>query len=119
MSIERKPSVFERKLLLTPIRKYLELKFRMMVEKNETIGLKPPYLIVSNHVTDWDPLIINCYVEDSISFVAASQVFRHPLMEKVLNYTGAISKTKGRADSSTIRNIIKAKKAKRVIGLFY
>ena len=118
MSIERKPSDFERKLLLTPIRKYLELKFHISVEKNETIGLKPPYLIVGNHVTDWDPLIINCYVDDSISFVAASQVFRHPVMGNVLNYTGAISKTKSRADSSTIRNIIKAKKANRVIGLF-
>jgi 1-acyl-sn-glycerol-3-phosphate acyltransferase len=118
MSIERKPSDFERKLLLTPIRKYLELKFQITVEKNETIGLKPPYLIVGNHVTDWDPLIINCYVDDSISFVAASQVFRHPLLEKVLNYTGAISKTKSRVDSSTIRNIIKAKKANRVIGIF-
>ena len=118
MSIERKISKVEQKLLLTPIKAYINAKYNIVVERNDTIGLKPPYLIVGNHVTDWDPLFINCYVEEPISFVAAASAFRKPFMKKVLNYAGAIPKTKSRTDTSTIRNILKAKKANRVIGLF-
>ena len=118
MSIERKISPLERTLLITPIKKYLDQTFNVEVTVNDTIDLKPPYLILGNHVTNWDPLIINSFVEEPISFVAASQVFKNPLLAKVLHYVGAISKTKNRADSSTIRNIMKAKKANRVIGIF-
>ncbi len=118
MSLKRKISKVEQKLLLTPIKAYINANYNIVVERNDTIGLKPPYLIVGNHVTDWDPLFINCYVEEPISFVAAASAFRKPFMKKVLNYAGAISKTKSRTDTSTIRNILKAKKANRVIGLF-
>lgn len=118
MSVERRVTEFEKNLYLTPLRAYSKLKFNIVVERNDTIGLKPPYIILSNHVTDLDPFFVNCFVEEPISFVASASAFRKPIMKKILNYAGAIPKTKSRTDTSTIRNIIKAKKAGKVIGLF-
>ena len=118
MSIERNPSKFERTLLLTPVRQIIQHKYNVEVTRNDTIGLKPPYVILANHVTNWDPLFLNCYVDESISFVAAASTFQKPLMKKVLTYAGAIPKTKSQADSSTIRNIMKAIKLGRVVGIF-
>ncbi|MER1998288.1 MAG: lysophospholipid acyltransferase family protein [Lysinibacillus sp.] len=118
MSIEKKPTPLQHKCLQVPIRKYIEKKYNVTVERNDTIGLKPPYIILGNHVNNWDPLFINCYVEETMSFVAAAPIFLNPTVKKALDFTGAISKTKGRADRSTIRDIIKAKKAGRIIGLF-
>lgn len=118
MSIEKKPTPLQYNLLATPIRKYIEKKYNVTVERNDTIGLKPPYIILGNHVNNWDPLFINCYVEEGISFVAAAPLFLNPNVRKALDFAGAISKTKGRADRQTVRDILKAKKAGRIIGLF-
>ncbi|WP_058308941.1 lysophospholipid acyltransferase family protein [Gracilibacillus massiliensis] len=118
MSIEKKPANWIVRLLLKAINLYLKRKTTFIVTKNETKQLKPPYLIVSNHVNNWDPLFINLFVDEPIAFVAGEPLFRHPQLKKVLQYTGAIRKTKFRNDTSTIRNLIKAKKHNRVIGLF-
>lgn len=118
MSIQRKPSKLEQKILLSPLRAYLEKKYNIVVERNDTIDLKPPYILLSNHVNNWDPLFINCYVNEPICFVAAAPLFRNKALKKVLDYTGAISKTKSMSDTSTIRNILKAKKNGRAIALF-
>lgn len=118
MSIERKPSRLEQRLILTPIRAFLKRKFHITVERNDTLQMKPPYLILSNHVNNWDPLFINCFVNEPICFVAAAPLFRNPFLKRVLDYTGAISKTKFKNDTSTIRSMLKAKKHNRVIGIF-
>lgn len=118
MSIERKPGKLAQQILLAPLRAYLERRSNVVVERNDTLGLKPPYLILSNHVNNWDPLFINCYVEEPICFVAAAPLFRNPLLKKILDYTGAIPKTKYINDTSTIRSMLKAKKHHRVIGIF-
>lgn len=118
MNSERKISNLEKNMLLLPIKAYINSKYNLVVEQNDTIGLKPPYLILGNHVTDWDPLFINANVEEPIRFVASASAFRKPIMQKILGYAGAIAKTKSRTDTSTIRNILKAKKANRIIGLF-
>lgn len=118
MSIERKPGKLAQTIVLTPLRAYLKLRFNIRIERNDTLQMKPPYLILSNHVNNWDPLFINCYVNEPVCFVAAAPLFRHPLLKRVLDYTGAISKTKSRSDTSTIRSILKAKKHRRIIGIF-
>lgn len=53
-----------------------------------------------------------------LRFIAADPLFRNPFLKHVLHYTGAIPKQKFKNDTSTIRNILKAKKHNRVIGIF-
>lgn len=118
MSPDQKPTPFQFKFLRNSIRFYIEQKYNVTVERNDTLNLQPPYIILGNHVNNWDPLFINCYMEDTVSFVAAAPLFLNPNVRKALDFTGAISKTKGRADRQTVRDIIKAKKANRIIGLF-
>ena len=118
MSIERKPGTTITKWILSSVRAYLESKSHIVIERNDTIGLEPPYLILANHVNNWDPLFINCYVEEPICFVAGEPLFRNPLLRALLNWTGAIAKTKFKNDLSTIKDMMRAKKNKRVIGLF-
>ncbi|WP_208592145.1 lysophospholipid acyltransferase family protein [Gracilibacillus suaedae] len=118
MSIEKKPNKWVKRLLLSAIRLHLHRITKFQVTQNDTKDLKPPYLIVSNHVNNWDPLYINLFVDEPIAFVAGEPLFRNPLLKKILNYTGAIRKTKFKNDTSTIRNVLKAKKHNRVIGLF-
>lgn len=118
MSIEKKPKKLVQRVVLSVAHAIIRSRSRIEVERNDTTGLKPPYLILANHVTNWDPLYINCYVDEPISFVAGASLFRNPLLAKLLNYTGAIPKTKSKNDTRTIRGMLKAKQHGRVIGLF-
>ncbi|HHU18656.1 MAG TPA: hypothetical protein GXZ58_00085 [Bacilli bacterium] len=118
MSIEKQPAKWVENLLRFGIRTYIESRSKIVIDRNDTIDLKPPYIILANHVNNWDPLFINAYVPETISFIAGDSLFRNTFLKKLLDYVGAIPKAKFRNDTSTIRSIIKAKKHDRVIGIF-
>ncbi|ALX49580.1 1-acyl-sn-glycerol-3-phosphate acyltransferase [Lentibacillus amyloliquefaciens] len=118
MSIERKPGKTVERLLRTPIKAFIEHRSDIVIERNDTKDMEGPYIILSNHVNNWDPLLLNCYVDEPISFIAADPLFRNPFLKRILNYVGAIPKQKFKNDTRTIRLILKAKKHNRVIGIF-
>ncbi|SDQ06508.1 lysophospholipid acyltransferase family protein [Virgibacillus salinus] len=118
MSIENKPNMWIINMLLIPIRFFTRNRSKIVIERNDTLHMEPPYIILSNHVNNWDPLILNSYVKEPISFIAADPLFRNPFLKRILNYVGAIPKMKFKNDTSTIRGVLKAKKHNRVIGIF-
>ncbi|WP_176448743.1 1-acyl-sn-glycerol-3-phosphate acyltransferase [Lentibacillus sp. CBA3610] len=90
MSIERKPGKWVQHLLLPSIRAFVERRSTIVIERNDTRNMKGPYLILGNHVNNWDPIILNCYVNEPVSFIAADPLFRTPFLKHILNYVGAI-----------------------------
>ncbi|SHG50371.1 lysophospholipid acyltransferase family protein [Ornithinibacillus halophilus] len=118
MSIEKKPGKLARLILLSPIKAFINSRSKIIIERNDTLEMEGPYIILGHHVTNWDPLILNSYVKEPICFIAGETLFRHPLLKRLLDFTGAIPKMKFKNDTRTIRSVIKAKKHNRVIGIF-
>lgn len=118
MSIERKPPKWIETILRFAIRTIIKRRWKIVVESNDTLDLKPPYIILANHVNNWDPLFINCFVSETMCFVAGDSLFRNRNLKKILNFIGAIPKAKFKNDTNTIRSMLKAKKHHRIIGLF-
>lgn len=118
MSIEHKPSKLVVKVLVLAINAFMKTRSKIVIEQNDTLKMKGPYIILSNHVNNWDPLLINSYVNDPICFVAGDSLFRNPILKRLLDYTGAIPKTKFKKDTNTIRGLLKAKKSNRVMAIF-
>lgn len=100
------------------LKPYLEHRSNIEADIGGVKDLEPPYLIVGNHVNNWDPIFVSLYIDESISFVAGDRFFRGNMLKKLLNYMGAIPKTKFKPDLSTVKTLIHAKKDKRVIGIF-
>lgn len=97
------------------------LQWRYNVQGNTKIleGLKPPFIILSNHVNNLDPFFIGVYVKYPIHFVTSDEQYRNPIKGYFLrNLLGAIPKTKFISDIQTIRHILKLVKEKSVIGIF-
>ncbi len=113
-----RPNKYFFKFVKFVLKMYLKHKSNIEVDLNETKDLNPPYLVVGNHVNNWDPILVNLYVDESIAFVSADRFFRGTMLRKVLNYMGAIPKTKFKPDFSTVKTLLHAKKDKRVIGIF-
>lgn len=82
-------------------------------------GLRPPYVIVGNHVTTRDVFLISKLVPVPVWWVATDAHFRGSALRFLLGLVGAIPKSKAIPDIVTIDTIVKVVRKKRgVIGLF-
>ena len=80
--------------------------------------LRPPYLILPNHTSVWDPFIVNKFVPGVIHYVVSDANFRSRLVEFGLGLVGSIPKTKVMSDLDTVKNIMKVKEAGGIVGIF-
>jgi 1-acyl-sn-glycerol-3-phosphate acyltransferase len=84
----------------------------------EKLNIEPPFLVVSNHVNNLDPVFINLLFDEPIVYVVSDRFYKQKIFGTFLKYIGAISKKKNRVDTGTIRSLKKAIDSKRIIGLF-
>ncbi|MFH1000485.1 MAG: lysophospholipid acyltransferase family protein [Bacteroidota bacterium] len=95
--------------------------WRYRIKKNlpeEVKNLKPPYLVLANHVGFWDPFIAGHFMPHFIHFVSSDAVFRNPLLRFFLTRLGTIPKKKNMRDSQVIRDIVTVIKQGENVGIF-
>ncbi|HUX51876.1 MAG TPA: lysophospholipid acyltransferase family protein [Spirochaetia bacterium] len=98
---------------------FLRIRYNVHLENHAIVkNLKPPYLLLPNHMSYWDPFILGAVVPDPVYFVASDAHFRSPLLNFLLGMVGAIPKTKVMNDSETIRSILSVRRRNGVIGVF-
>lgn len=101
-------------LLWQPVRLFLRLKFgyTCTVAKD----LPENYIVLSNHVTDYDPLLVGASFKRQMYFVASEHVGRWGLASKLLDFGFApILRKKGMSAASAILDVLrKLKKGENV-----
>ena len=80
--------------------------------------IEPPFLILGNHVTNYDPVIISSNQKHLIHWVAGDAVFRHPVLRWAFNRIQTIPKTKGTSDLDTVRLMHQKVREGGIVGLF-
>lgn len=80
--------------------------------------LDPPFLLVGNHVTNFDPVIIASNQRHIIHWVAGDAVFRHPVLRWIFTRIQVIPKTKGTSDLETVRAMHKKIREGAVVGVY-
>jgi 1-acyl-sn-glycerol-3-phosphate acyltransferase len=81
-------------------------------------ALRPPYLVVANHVNYWDPFWISAFLRHPIQFVTSDNIFRDAFFGAAMKLMGSIPKTKLMNDSRTVRQIFSVRSSSGVIGIF-
>ena len=81
-------------------------------------ALRPPFLVIPNHVTTWDPLVVSDYVREPIHFVASDANFRSSIFSWWLRRVGAIAMSKLAGDLATMRIVMRLLSEGKVVGLF-
>ena len=99
------------------IRGYVRRRFNLTAEPCKTDG---PCLIVANHVTNWDPLLLALSFPDRpIRFVASEHIFRHGPVSKLLEWLVApIPRKKAASGADTVMAVLRALKAGDSVCLF-
>lgn len=98
---------------------YLKLRFNMKAENHGLVArLRPPYLVLPNHVGYWDPFMVSIFVPQAIHWVAADANFRSRILRRLLGLVGAIPKAKAVTDFEAIRYILSVRESGGVVGIF-
>ena len=99
------------------VRPVLRAKFNLSGEKLQADG---PFLLVSNHVTGWDPLLVGvCLDGRQAYFVASEHIFRLGLLTKVLHWLLApIPRRKASTGMDTVKACLRHLHAGHSVCLF-
>lgn len=89
---------------------YKAINFKL--EKNK------PYVILSNHVAQIDPIYLAISFKRKINFIAYASVCYGKYQKLLYRYFAPIPKTKGKSDLMTIRESLKVIKNNGIVGLF-
>lgn len=117
--ITKKPNLLVIKFVKWVLPGFLDRKNEFITNAEVIADLKPPYLILANHVNNWDPIFISRYVKHPIQFVTSDNFFRTRWLRYILTeFAGAIPKVKSMSDSRAVKNILRVKKWNGVIGIF-
>lgn len=97
--------------------------FFMALFKIEVIGAQNvpndvPLLICSNHLSNWDPVLLGVAFDRQIRFMAKKELFKIPLLSSLIKLFGAFPVNRGTADPSSLKTAIKLLKDGECVGLF-
>lgn len=112
------PNKIISRIVLAILRWYLGTIFSLHLEKNDTLKMSPPYLLIGNHANFWDGFLVNLFIRDPICFLVSDEYFRNPLLKMLLQIEGSIPKKKFLADLTAVKEALRAKEAGRIIGVF-
>lgn len=99
---------------------FLSTVRRLEIRGAENIPGQGGFLLVSNHRSYWDPIIIGCALPKSrrIYFMAKQELFSIPVLGSVINMLGAFPVKRGGADRTAIRKALDHLSGGRVVGIF-
>ena len=86
----------------------------------ETIkAIQSPYIVISNHLTNWDPILIGISFGRNMYYVATDQIFRMGLKSKLLTFCfSPIARAKTVNETQTVISIFRRLKDKCNICIF-
>ena len=95
------------RILLMP---YIKCRFGFQFEK--IIPKEKPYIVLSNHTSAWDPMLVGMSFPKHMYYVASEHIFRKGFLSKLLNlFLAPIMRVKGRTEMRTAINILKSLKS--------
>lgn len=91
---------------------------RWKVEGREHIPSQGPLIVVSNHTSYWDPVLVGCALPREVHFMAKAELFSYPILKNILYMVRSFPIKRGESDRNALRTAIKLLNNNEVIGVF-
>jgi 1-acyl-sn-glycerol-3-phosphate acyltransferase len=100
------------------VRALLKPFYRIEVIGQDNIPKDAPVIICSNHIDNLDPPVVGITVPRPVYFMAKEELFKVPILGKIISKTNAFPVKRGMSDRDALRKAMKILKDNHVLGLF-
>jgi len=103
--------------------KFIARAVLVLIGRWQVIGLKNvpqsgPLLIVCNHTSYWDPIMVGCAINRRVHFMAKAELFSYPVLGQILRGVRAFPIKRGQSDRNALRTAINILKEGNVVAVF-
>ena len=82
-------------------------------------GVQGPFLLLSNHITDWDPLLVGCSFSQQFYFVTSEHLLRSKPFGKLITWLqDPIPRQKGGSAAGTVLAVMRRLRAGDSVAIF-
>ena len=92
--------------------------FRWRITGAENVPASGAVIVASNHISNFDPLVVGAAITRPIHFMAKEELFANPVLRQIIRWLGAFPVRRGAADRTAIRTAMNFLEEGKVIGLF-
>lgn len=96
----------------------IKLLFRMKVTGLENMPRKGSVVLASNHASNMDPVFIGVTCPRMVHFMAKAEIWKVPLLGRLVSAVGAFPVRRGGADRQAVRTAAGVLKRGAVVGVF-
>ncbi len=97
---------------------YLRVFNRWEITGEENIPSQGPVVLVANHISLWDPPFLACSIRRPVHFMAKEELFKIPLLGRIIKALGAFPVKRGKPDRNALRLAAKYLENGEILGLF-
>jgi len=91
---------------------------RWEVRGASNLPMEGGLVLVANHVSYWDPVVVGCAINRRIHFMAKSELFDIPILSTIIRALGTFPVRRDKSDRTAIRTAIKLLEEGNVVGVF-
>ncbi|MBW4440227.1 MAG: 1-acyl-sn-glycerol-3-phosphate acyltransferase [Plectolyngbya sp. WJT66-NPBG17] len=77
--------------------------FRGRIDGAENVPKQGRLLVVSNHASDFDPLLLSCAIGRPVAYMAKEELFKVPVLKQAITAYGAYPVKRGTGDRSAMK----------------
>ncbi|MDD7362927.1 MAG: lysophospholipid acyltransferase family protein [Peptoniphilus sp.] len=96
---------------------FVRLLYPYKVENMPPIEDKS-YILVANHKSSWDPLIISIFFPRPIRWMAKKELYDIPIVKFIFDHTGVIGVERGHGDPKSTIQAMRVLRDGEVLGIF-
>jgi len=100
------------------VRIVLAVLRRWDVRGRDNLPASGGIILVANHVSNWDPVVIICAFKRKVHFMAKSELFKIPVIGYVVKSSGAFAVQREKSNRNAIRTAVKLLEEGQVVGVF-
>lgn len=86
--------------------------------KNNIPKERIPFIVMSNHLSNFDPPLICYALKHPIAYMAKEELFTVPVLKQVIEFLGAFSVNREKVEKATIKAAVDVLKKKWILGMF-
>ncbi len=92
--------------------------FRAEVTGTEHLPKDGPVILAANHLSNWDPPFLACFLSRTVSYMAKVELFKNPVFAAAIRSCHAFPVKRGAADRGAVKAAMQVLKAGGVLGVF-